>query len=445
MPETRYATTADGVAIAYQLDGEGELEIVMMNSAWTSNVELSWESVLIEPVRRGLAARGRFVYLDRRGTGLSDPVSKEHPPTLEARMDDIRAVIDAVGFERPVLYGWEDATAQCFLFAATYPERVRAIIAGNAMSRGRWTPESPWLWTDDQWAKELSEIERSWGTPGFVQAQAEGLMPDFARDPAFVRTYGRLLRNSMSRADALVSDRMWRDTDVRHVLPLIQAPTLVFHHAQIHSEAAEEARYVARHIPGARFVEIEREDLSHRAEFFAHLDRFFASLQAEERELERTLATVLFTDIVRSTEKSAELGDAAWKGLLDEHDSTVRAMIGRYRGREIKTMGDGFLATFDGPARGVRCAQAIVEGTRVLGIEVRAGLHTGEVTQNGDDVAGLGVVIGARVGATAGPSEVLASQTVKDLVAGSGLQFEDAGEHELKGVPDRWHLYRVVG
>jgi class 3 adenylate cyclase/pimeloyl-ACP methyl ester carboxylesterase len=444
MPETRYATTADGVAIAYQLDGDGALEIVMMNSAWTSHVELSWEWVLIEHIRRGFAARGRFFYLDRRGTGLSDPVSKEHPPTLEARMDDIRAVIDAVGFERPVLYGFEDATAQCFLFAASYPERVRAIIAGNPTSRGRWAPESPWLWTDDQWAEELAAIERAWGTPGFVQAQAEGLMPEFARDPVFVRTYGRILRNSMSRADALVSDKMWRDTDVRHVLPLIQAPTLVFHHAHIHSEAVEEARYVARHIPGARFVELERADVSW-AELFAHLDPFLASLRAQEREFDRTLATVLFTDIVGSTEKSAELGDAAWKSLLEEHNSTVRAMIGRYQGREIKTMGDGFLATFDGPARGVRCAQAIVEGTRVLGIEVRAGLHTGEVTLDGDDVAGLGVVIGARVGATAGPSEVLASQTVKDLVAGSGLFFEDAGEHELKGVPDRWHLYRVVG
>jgi class 3 adenylate cyclase len=237
---------------------------------------------------------------------------------------------------------------------------------------------------------------------------------------------------------------MWRDTDVRRLLPLIQAPTLVFHHARLHREPVEEARYVARHIPGARFVELERADLSW-TEFFAHLDPFLASLQAEEKEFDRTLATVLFTDIVGSTEKSAELGDTAWKGLLDEHNATVRAMIGRYRGREVKTMGDGFFATFDGPARGVRCAQAIVEGTRDLGIEVRAGLHTGEVTLDGGDVAGLGVVIGARVGATAMPSEVLVSQTVKDLVAGSGLSFEDAGEHELKGVPDRWHLYRVVG
>ena len=442
-PETRYTTTTDGVTIAYQVAGEGELEIVATNSAWTSNVELARDWRLYQSLAQGFAARGRTVWFDRRGTGLSDPVSGDHLPTLEARMDDIRAVMDAVGFERPVLYGWEDGTALCFMFAATHPDRVRAVIAGNAVSRGLWSPESPWNWTDDQWAADLERIDRGWGTPGFVQALAEEIMPEFAKDPAFVREYGRLLRNSMSKADALLATRMWRDTDVRHVLPLIQAPTLVFHHQRIEAETVEEQRYVARHIPGARFVELERADLSW-AELFAHLDPFLASLQAEEKEFDRTLATVLFTDIVASTERSAELGDAAWRGLLDEHNATVRAMIGRYRGREVKTMGDGFFATFDGPARGVRCARAIVEGTKDLGIEVRAGLHTGEVTLQGDDVAGLGVVIGARVGATAGPSEVLVSQTVKDLVAGSGLSFEDAGEHELKGVPDRWRLYRVA-
>jgi class 3 adenylate cyclase/pimeloyl-ACP methyl ester carboxylesterase len=443
IPEVRYTTTADGVSIAYQLVGDGSLEIVYIDSAWTSNVELGWDFPLSANLRRGLAARGRAAWFDRRGSGLSDPVSGEHLPTLEARMDDIRAVMDAAGFERPILAGFEDASSLCFLFAATHPERTRALVAVNAVSRGLWASETPWLWTEDQWAEEIGMVERGWGTTEFSQDRAELMMPEFSKDPGFLRGYARLVRNSLSKADALAAERMWRDTDVRDVLPLIQAPTLVLHLAHVASEAPEESRYVADHIPGARFVQLQKPELDW-AEFFSSLDPFLASLREEDAEFDRVLATVVFTDIVDSTAQAAAMGDRRWREVQASHDAIVRSNLGRYRGREIKTMGDGFLLTFDGPARAIRCADAIVAGVVPLGIEVRAGLHTGEVTLDGGDIAGLGVAIGARVGAKAGPSEVLVSQTVKDLVAGSGLTFEDAGEHELKGVPDRWRLYRVV-
>ena len=290
-------------------------------------------------------------------------------------------------------------------------------------------------------------MEAGWGTREFNQALADEIYPSHSDDPAFVEGYWRLVRHSITKADALANDRMWKDTDVRHVLPTIQAPTLVIHNLAIHEApgAAEESRYIASHIPGAVFAETDPRRGEQIGEgVFPPIDQFLASLRAEEAEFDRVLATVMFTDIVDSTAQGAALGDHAWRELRAQHDQIVRANLGRYRGREIKTMGDGFLATFDGPARGVRCAEAIVAALQPLGIEIRAGLHTGEVAFEGDDVAGLGVAIGARVGGLAGPSEVLVSSTVKDLVAGSGLDFEDRGDHELKGIPDRWHLYRVL-
>jgi class 3 adenylate cyclase len=443
-PEIRYATTADGVSIAYQVFGQGPLDVVCMMSAWTSNVELNWEWPFLANVYRGWGGRARTVVFDRRGAGLSDRVTAERLPTLDARMDDIRAVMDAVGSERAILYAFEDATAQCFLFAATYPERTQGLVALNAVSRGLWSPKTPWLWTEEQWAEETEMVARGWGTTEFVRDRAEFMMPALSTDPEFVRGYGRLTRNSLTKADALAAEHTWRDTDVRHVLPLIQAPTLVLHHAGIASEEPEESQSVAALIPGASFVQLERADLDW-TEFFSHVDPFLATLTRAEATFDRVLATVLFTDIVGSTHRAVEMGDSAWLELLERHHATVRAMIGRYRGREVSTAGDGFFATFDGPARAIRCAQAISEAVRPLGIEIRAGLHTGEIEMFDDDVRGLAVHIGARVAAVATASEVLVSQTVKDLVAGSDLTFEDAGEHELKGVPDRWRLYRVVG
>jgi len=362
-------------------------------------------------------------------------------------MDDIRAVMDAAGSDRAILVGLEDGAALCFLFAATYPDRVAALITIQAASRGSWAPDAPWLDTEERWGEYLEEVEAGWGTREFVQALADEIFPSRSDDPEFVESYWRLVRHSITKADALANDRMWKDTDVRHVLPTIQAPTLVVHNLAIHdiSGAAEESRYIASRIPGAVFAQIDpRRGEPLWEGMFPPIDRFLASLRAEEAAFDRVLATVMFTDIVDSTAQGATLGDHAWRELRAQHDQIVRANLGRYRGREIKTMGDGFLATFDGPARGVRCAEAIVAALQPLGIEIRAGLHTGEVAFEGDDVAGLGVAIGARVGSLAGPSEVLVSSTVKDLVAGSGLDFEDRGDHELKGIPDRWHLYRVL-
>ena len=447
IPETRYATTADHVSIAYQDMGSGPPDVVLIQSPYTSNVELTWEWPPTAYFLRGLAARGRLLLFDRRGTGLSDSVSADRLPTLEARMDDIRAVMDAAGSDRAILVGWEDGAALCFLFAATSPDRVAALITLNAVSRGSWAPDAPWLDTEGSWDEYFKGVEAGWGTREFNQALADEIYPSHSDDPAFVEGYWRLVRHSITKADALANDRMWKDTDVRHVLPTIQAPTLVIHNLAIHEApgAAEESRYIASHIPGAVFAETDPRRGEQIGEgVFPPIDQFLASLRAEEAEFDRVLATVMFTDIVDSTAQGAALGDHAWRELRAQHDQIVRANLGRYRGREIKTMGDGFLATFDGPARGVRCAEAIVAALQPLGIEIRAGLHTGEVAFEGDDVAGLGVAIGARVGGLAGPSEVLVSSTVKDLVAGSGLDFEDRGDHELKGIPDRWHLYRVL-
>jgi class 3 adenylate cyclase len=384
-----------------------------------------------------------LIWFDRRGAGLSDAVSGERLPTIEARMEDIRAVLDAVASERPIVIGMEDGAAQCFLFAATYPERTSALVTFNATVKGLWAPDAPWAWTEEQWAEEIEGIEQGWGTPEYVQDLVGWILPTRAIDADFVRAYGRLVRHALGTIDAVAANRMWRDTDVRHVLPLIQAPSLVTHHAHIHSVEVEESRYIAGRIPGASFAELKRPDLDW-SEFFSHLDRFIASLQEEEAEFDRVLATVMFTDIVGSTERAATMGDRAWHQLVEDHHAIVRAMLGRYRGKEVDTAGDGFFATFDGPARAVRCAQQIVKAVELLGFQVRAGLHTGEVRSIDRKAGGIGVVIGSRVGAMAAPGEILVSQTVRDLTVGSGLAFVDVGVHELKGAPDRWHLYRVL-
>jgi class 3 adenylate cyclase len=444
LPETRYARTSDGVSIAYQVVGEGPPDIVFVASAFASNMEIGWEWPFWREVFDGLAARGRLLLHDRRGAGLSDGVSGERLPTLEARMEDVRAVMDAAGSERAVLFGMEDGAAQIFLFAATYPERTQAIVTLEASSRGSWAPDAPWQWTEEQWAEDLALIESGWGTPEYAQELARQVFPSRAGDAEFVRAYGRLMRHSLRKADAIAAERMFKDTDVRQVLPLVQEPTLVMNYAAEPTEPIEESRYIAQHIPGAIFQELPGADEDPSATL-PHVDRFLVALQAEEAEFERVLATVLFTDIVGSTAKAVELGDAAWKQLVDRHHATVRALLGRYRGTEVDTAGDGFLSTFDGPARALRCAAAITEAVRPLGLEVRAGVHTGEVEFEGDEVRGIAVHIGARVAALADPGEVMVSSTVRDLVAGSGIKFEDRGEHELKGVPDRWRLNRVVG
>ncbi len=443
IPETRYAETVDGVHVAYQVVGDGPVDFVAILSSFQSNVELAWEWPSTARLLRGLSARGRLLLFDRRGTGLSDRVNSDVLPSLDARMDDIKTVMDAAGFSKAVLFVQEDSVAQGLLFAATYPERVSALVTWSAQVRGKWAPDYPYGWRDAEWDLWLSNIESGWGTPEFIQRVAEWLFPANAGDPDFVRGYGRLTRHSLSPAAALTVELIGRDLDVRHLLPAIQCPTLVVQPGRSQMVSTAEGRYLADSIAGARFAETPRAD-HEPADVLPFLDEFLDSVQDEEAVFDRVLATMLFTDIVGSTQLASEVGDRAWRQLVAQHDEKIRALLGRFRGREIDTSGDGFFATFDGPARAVRCAQAIAEALKPLGLHIRAGLHTGEIETTGDRMGGIAVHIAARAASCARADEIVVSSTVRELVTGSSLVFEDLGERELKGVPRRWRLYRVI-
>jgi class 3 adenylate cyclase len=445
-PETRYAKTVDGVHIAYQVIGDGPVDLVLVG--WLTNLEHIWTWRRPAVFFRNLASHARLILLDRRGTGLSDHASEAaRAKELDARMDDIRAVMDAAGSERAVLLGIEDGFALTALFAATYPERTVALIAFGSTARTAWAPDYPFGMTPEEFADDLAAVERSWGTRALVEAWMPYVFPDHLHDEDTIEMYGAWMRAGGGPGDAVTWYEVDWDLDVRDILPAIRVPTLVLHRTGDLAVPIENGRYIAEHIAGATLIELPGDEHGWTVadDVPDHLWAFIQQLRREEAEFDRVLASVLFTDIVGSTTKASELGDHDWRALVERHHSVTRGLLGRYRGTEVDTAGDGFYATFDGPARAVRCAQAIVEAVRPLGIEVRAGVHTGEVQQIDGKVGGIAVAIGARVAANAAPSEVLVSQTVKDLVAGSGLAFEDAGEHELKGVPERWHLYRVVG
>jgi class 3 adenylate cyclase len=445
IPETRYAKTSDDVWIAYQAFGDGATDLVLVKS-WVSHLEVYWEQPRFADMVRNLAKGLRVLDFDKRGTGLSDRISRV--PDLEARMDDIRAVMDAAGSSRAVLLGWGDGAALAALFAATYPNRTAGLILNGGNARMAWAADYPWGLTQADWSKDHARIPEIWGRERYGREWAEMSLlvgPRDADDPELFRWAARWARYSAAPGDMLAFDQMWMETDVRDVLSTIQVPTVVTCTEGLNSE---EAGWVASRIPGA---ELHRLTGGHRVVWMSDLDelseavdKFVSSIRDEEADFDRQLATVLFTDIVNSTSQSAAMGDQAWRTVQEGHDRIVRAQLARCRGREIRRMGDGFLATFDGPGRAVRCADAISTAVRPLGIEIRAGLHTGEIELAGDDVAGIAVAIGARVGALAGPSEVLLSSTVKDLVVGSGLALEDRGVHSLKGVPDEWHLYAVA-
>jgi class 3 adenylate cyclase/pimeloyl-ACP methyl ester carboxylesterase len=442
-PVTRYALTREGVCIAYQVFGDGPLELIY-SPGWVTNVEVLWEWPGCAAVFTRLAHRCRVVVYDKQGTGLSDRVATL--PDLEARMDDVTAVMDAASMTRPALLGATQGAALSALYTATHPDRVSALITYGGFARTAWAPD--WTFGSEEagdWEAGLTLEE--WGTEDWARRFCVDWGGEALReDPAFLRWLARMMRFSATPTAAAAFNRAFDDTDVREVLPSVAAPTLLLHRAN--QGERDEIAATAALIPLAKVVELPPDHwspyLGDPEPMAASIESFLDGIHERDTELDRVLATVLFTDIVDSTAQSAAMGDRAWREIKDQHDRIVRGQIAHFRGREIKTMGDGFLATFDGPARGVRCAQTVVDTVRALGIEMRAGLHTGEVALEGDDVAGIGVAIGARVGAVAGPSEVLVSQTVKDLVAGSGLAFADAGEHELKGVPDRWRLYRVT-
>ena len=441
IPETRYAKTIDGIHIAYQILGDGPIDLVFME-AWVSHLELNWQEPRNARFYRHLAAFTRLIMFDRRGNGVSDPVAVDDPPGLEPRMDDVLAVMDQVGSERAVLWGASESGALAALFAATYPERTFALVIHGSSPRYAWAPDWPWGIRQEEHESDLDLIDRYWGTEDYVRR----IWPHLADDPGLVRWTAEIMRRGMSPGAALAYERVGWEIDVRDALPAIHVPTLIIHREEDDPEAN---RFLAEHIPGAKYVRLPGTEhwwiIGDQDAVLGEVEAFVRDVRDEESALDRVLATVMFTDIVGSTETAARLGDRAWGGMVERHHSTVRSLLARYRGVEVDTAGDGFFATFDGPARAVRCAKAITEAVRPLGIEVRAGVHTGEVETIWGKSGGLAVVIGARIGALAGPSEVLASQTVKDLTAGSGLVFEDASEHELKGIPDRWHLYRVAG
>lgn len=447
IPDVRYVKTPDGAHIAYQEFGSGPFDIVFV-PGFVWNVERQW---WLEPVARGLrriAGFARVVVFDRRGTGLSDRIDEASPPTLEARMDDIRAVMDEVGIERAALIGDEDGATLCAMFAASYPARVLAAVLHASAARGSWAPDHDWGWTTDEWDEYLRHVETIWGTQAGADYFVEKAWPSQARDPTLRREFASFMRLSSSPGAAVYFERVYRDVDIRDILGTIQVPVLVTHRTGDLVEPVESSRYLAANIPTARLLELPGADHylfgDDQAQLVDAVERFLGSVHDEEVDVDRVLATVLFTDLVGSTEIVAKIGDRSWGDLVAAHDQRIRALLGRYRGREVNHAGDGFFAIFDGPARAVRCALAIEDAVRSLGAEVRAGVHTGEVELEGADVRGIAVNIGARVAASAGPREVLVSSTVKDLVAGSGLRFEPRGLHALKGIPDEWELFAAV-
>lgn len=435
---TRYADS-DGVSIAYQVHGEGPLDLVYVQG-FVSHVELLWDEPAEARFLRRLASFSRLIVFDKRGQGLSDRPAD--PPTLEDSMGDLRAVMEAAGCDRPAIFGISEGGPMSILFAATYPDQISSLVLYGTHARMMQAPDFPWGIPEDALDRWGEMIRREWGNPIGVRHWA----PSVEGDPEFERWWARLLRQGTSPAGAIALVDLYREIDVRAILPTIQVPTLILHRVDDKIVPVRQGQYLAERIPDARYVELRGDDhLPTVGDQDALLDEVEEFLVGSRRahEPERALTTVLFTDIVGSTETAAELGDRRWRHLLECHDAVVRRQLGVHRGREVKTMGDGFLATFDGPARAIRCACAIRNELRGIGIEVRAGIHTGEVELIGDDVSGMAVNIGARIGTLADGGEVRVSSTVKELVVGSGLKFAERGEHTLKGAPGEWHLFAV--
>jgi class 3 adenylate cyclase len=431
LPETRYARSGD-IHIAYQVAGEGKVDLVYA-PGFVSNLDWNWE----EPERAyffsRLAAFSRLILFDKRGTGLSD--RSAGIASLEVRMDDLRAVMDGAGCERAAIFGVSEGGPMSMLFAATYPERTRALALYGTYARNQGL-------SGDGLKRRIELIERAWGTGEYGRA----LAPGKANDENYLRKLARWERQGASPSAAIALMQMNREIDVGDILSTIRVPTLILHRVGDSRIPADWGRFLATQIPGAQWLELPGSDHSFFGEreitdrIIDEVEEFLIGSRTGA-EPDRVLATVLFTDIVDSTRRAVELGDHEWRALLDRHDDTVRREFARFRGREVKSLGDGFLATFDGPARAVRCASAIIERVRPLGIELRSGLHTGEIEIQRDDVIGIAVHIAARVAELAGNGEVLVSSTVRDLVAGSGLRFHDRGSHMAKGLAEPLHLF----
>jgi class 3 adenylate cyclase len=436
----RYARNGD-VSLAYDVVGEGDRDI-LITFGWIGSFQSAWDVPAHARWMERLAGLGRVIVWDKRGTGLSERVPPDRLPTLEERMDDMRVVLDAAGSEQAVALGISEGASLSAVFAATHPDRATGLILLGGFARTLYDDDYDWAPTAETSTSFNERVGESWGDAAWM---LKLWAPTLADDPVAQEQWNQMLVVGGTPSTAVAWLQMVQDTDVRHVLPAIRVPTLVLHRAEDRIVTVQHGRYLGEHIPGARYVELPGDDHLWWTESDDILDEVesFITGTTGAHSTDRVLATVMFTDIVDSTTRAAQLGDRRWRDLVEEHDKLVRSRLDRYRGREVKTLGDGFLATFDGPGRAIRCAADLRDSVRRLGLELRAGLHTGECEVSGDDISGIAVNIGARVGATAEANEVLVSQTVKDLVAGSGLDFQDRGEHELKGVPGSWRLYSV--
>lgn len=438
-PETRYAKSGD-VHIAYQVTGSGPIDLVLV-PGFMSHLDADWDSPVRARLLQRLSSFCRLIRLDKRGTGLSDRVKIG---TLEERMDDVRAVMDAAGSQKASFFGYSEGGPMSILFSATYPERTTALILYGSYARRVRTADHPYGMSTEAFDAFIARLEQEWGGPAAIDVFA----PSLANDPAARESFANYLRQAASPGAVVDIMRMNREIDVRPILPVIRVPALVLHRSGDRLTHIGQGQYLANRISGARMRELPGEDHAWTAgDGDAVVDEIeeFLTGSRHDPEPDRVLATVLFTDIAGSTERAAALGDRRWRELLEQHHAMVRKNLAEFRGREIDTAGDGFLTSFDGPARGVRCAAAIIHGARGLGLDIRAGLHTGECEVMGEKLSGLAVHIGARVAAIASAGQVVVSSTVKDLVAGSGLRFSDRGSHVLKGVPGEWRVFALDG
>ena len=435
--ETKYARIGD-VHIAYRIFGDGPHDLLLVPGT-LSHVELYWELPANEYMLKRLTSFARVIVFDKRGQGLSDRVAEQ---SLEERVGDVRAVLDAAGSKRVTIFGWSEGGPMSLMFAATYPERTSALVLFGCFASMK---AEPWALSQELFDRFIAAVVAHWGEGILVPINA----PSMRNDKAFVQWFGRLERAASSPGGIQALFRADYENDARHLLPSIGVPTLIFHRKDDSTIPVACGRDMAQKIPGAKYVELPGEDHLLQALEPELLDLLLDGIEefmtgARHRlEPDRVLATVMFTDMVGSTQRAAELGDSRWHELLNNYYAVVRKELTLLGGREVSTAGDSLLATFDGPARAIRCACSVRERLRPLGLQVRTGLHTGECEVIGDDIGGIAVHVGARVAATAEPDEVLVSSTVKDLVAGAGLRFADRGMHSLKGVPGAWRLFRV--
>lgn len=438
-PDIKFAQ-AGTVNIAYQVFGAGPVDLLIV-PGWVSNLDAFWEEPSVARFFDRLGSFARVILFDKRGTGLSDRITQS--PTLEERMDDVRAVLDAVGSERAALLGYSEGGPMCALFSVTYPQRTQALIAIGSFPTSQNTGDYSFGRTLESWREFNRDVVENWGGPVGLEVRA----PSVSSDPRFRSWWAKFLRAGASPSTALALNRMNAEIDIRHLLPSIRVPTLLLHATGDRTISVNASRYMVKRIPNAKLVEIDSEDhlpFTEPAKIILDEIEEFLTGAKESAIIDSVVSTVMFTDIVGSTEKASELGDDQWRDLLESHHAAVRHELDVHRGREIKTTGDGFHATFDGPARAIRCALSIQDAVVPLGLSVRIGLHTGELVLSGDDIEGVAVHIAARVADLAPADQVLVSQTVKDLVAGSGIRFEDRGLRSLKGIPDEWRLFRVL-